>query len=200
VITGTHTIGSGAADDAPGAGEIGLHQPGHPARMTSEVRIRRATGADWPALWPLWHEVVAAGDTYTYARDTPSDEARGLWLPPAPAETWLAEDGAGAGGVLGTYLLKPNQPGAGSHVANAGFMVSGAARGRGLGRRLAEHCLDRAREAGYRAMQFNAVVATNTGAIALWRALGFEVVGTVPGAFGHPEYGYVDLKVMHRAL
>ncbi|HEV7823853.1 MAG TPA: GNAT family N-acetyltransferase [Mycobacteriales bacterium] len=166
--------------------------------MTSDVLIRRATAADWPALWPVWHEVVAAGDTYTYAPDTPPEVARRLWLPGPPAATWLAADEAGR--VLGTYLLKPNQPGPGSHVANAGFMVSGAARGRGLGRVLAEHCLDRAREAGYRAMQFNAVVATNAGAIALWRALGFEVVGTVPGAFRHPAYGDVDLHVMHREL
>jgi GNAT superfamily N-acetyltransferase len=171
--------------------------------MTSDVRIRRATDADWPALWPVWHEVVAAGETYTYARDTTAEEARGLWLPPAPAETWLAVETAGevgGGRVLGTYLLKPNQPGAGSHVANAGFMVPAAARGRGLGRVLAEHCLDRAREAGYRAMQFNAVVATNTGAVALWRVLGFDIVGTVPGAFRHPVHGFVDLYVMHRKL
>jgi ribosomal protein S18 acetylase RimI-like enzyme len=179
--------------------------------MTSDLGFRRAAEADWPVLWPLWHEIVAAGETYTYDRDTPSEEARGLWLPPKPAETWLAVGegrGSWAGGrgdgrgdaVLGTYLLKPNQPGGGAHVANAGFMVAAGARGRGTGRRLAEHCLTRARELGYLAMQFNAVVSTNTGAVALWRSLGFEIVGTVPGAFRHPAGGLVDLYVMHRDL
>jgi GNAT superfamily N-acetyltransferase len=161
------------------------------------VQLRRATDADWPQLWPVWHETVAAGDTYAYLPSTSSDEARRLWLPPPPAQTWLAEEG---GRVVGTYLLRPNAPGLGDHVANAGFMVAGAARGRGMGRLLAEHCLDRAREAGYLAMQFNAVVATNTGALALWRALGFDVVGTVPRAFRHPDAGLVDQYVMHREL
>jgi ribosomal protein S18 acetylase RimI-like enzyme len=165
--------------------------------------IRRAAIGDWPRLWPVWHETVAAGETYTYPRDTAEQDARELWLLPEPAETWLAEERAGeagGGSVCGTYLLKPNQPGAGAHVANAGFMVAGAARGRGVGGALAEHCLRRARERGYLAMQFNAVVSTNAGAVALWRALGFATVGTVPAAFRHPVHGLVDLYVMHRFL
>lgn len=158
--------------------------------------IRRAGEGDWSALWPTWHAVVAAGDTYTFAPDTASDDARALWLPPSPAETWLAEDG----GVHGTYVLKPNQLGPGAHVANASFMVASPAQGRGVGRALAEHCLDRARELGYAAMQFNAVVATNKRAIALWESLGFATVGRIPGAFRHPTEGEVDLLVMHRHL
>ena len=102
--------------------------------------------------------------------------------------------------VLGTYLLKPNQPGNGSHIANAGFMVSSAARGRGVGRAMGEHCLDQARAAGYLGMQFNAVVASNHGAIKLWYALGFETIGTVPRAFRHPVDGLVGLHIMYRDL
>lgn len=161
------------------------------------MQMRPAGEADWPDLWPIWHGVVRAGDTYTFAPDTRESEARSLWMLPPPAETWLA---AIDGVVAGTYLLKPNQPGLGAHVANAGFMVARAARGRGVGRAMAVHCLDRARELGYLAMQFNAVVATNTSAVALWERLGFTVIGTVPLAFRHAELGLVDLRIMHRFL
>jgi GNAT superfamily N-acetyltransferase len=163
---------------------------------TDRVDVRQATGADWPALWPVWHETVAAGDTYTYPPTTSQDTARAAWLPGAPAETWLAADGAT---VLGSYLLRPNFPGQGDHVANAGFIVARAARGRGVGRRLGEHCLARAAQLGYRGMAFNAVVAGNP-AVRLWESLGFTVVGRVPRAFRHPADGLVDLLVMYRDL
>ena len=102
--------------------------------------------------------------------------------------------------ILGTYILRSNQSGGGSHVANAGFMVSASARGRGLGRAMAEHCLSEARRFGFRAMQFNYVISTNTAAIRLWRDLGFEIVGTLASAFRHPDNGYVDVFVMYRSL
>jgi GNAT superfamily N-acetyltransferase len=117
-------------------------------------------------------------------------------LPP-PAEVWVAEE---RNRIVGTAILKPNQPGLGDHVANAGFMVDPAASGHGVGRRLAERILERAREVGYTAMQFNAVVGTNARAVALWRSLGFEIVGTVPGAFRHRVHGPVDLHIMYRRL
>jgi L-amino acid N-acyltransferase YncA len=158
---------------------------------------RPATEADWPAIWPIWHQVVAEGDTYTWPPDTTEAAAHDLWMLPPPAEVWVAVEDAT---VIGTALLKPNQPGPGDHVANAGFMVDAAAAGRGVGRRLAERILARAAEVGYRAMQFNAVVATNHRAIHLWRSLGFTVVGTVPGAFRHPVHGPTDLHIMHREL
>ena len=158
---------------------------------------RPATEADWPAIWPIWHRIVAAGDTYTWAPETGEAAAHDLWMLPPPAEIWVA---VGDGAVIGTALLKPNQPGLGDHVANAGFMVDPASVGRGVGRRLAERILARAAEAGYTAMQFNAVVATNTRAIHLWRSLGFAVVGTVPDAFRHPVHGPTDLHVMYRKL
>ncbi|MBF5033527.1 MULTISPECIES: GNAT family N-acetyltransferase [unclassified Micromonospora] len=162
------------------------------------MEIRTATPADWPLIWPFLREIVAAGETYTWPRDVTEEQARGLWMPPAPARTVVAV--APDGAVLGSAKLAPNQGGPGDHVANASFMVAPAAAGRGVGRALAAYVLDAARADGYRAMQFNAVVATNTRAVELWRSLGFEVIGRVPEGFRHPTRGYVDLLVMHRRL
>jgi len=164
--------------------------------VTGEVQVRQASVEDWPALWPVWHATVADADTYTYPPDATYDDARRAWLPGGPAETWLAHDGEA---VLGTYLLRPNFPGQGAHVANAGFMVSAAARGRGVGRLLAEHCLARASALGYTGMAFNAVVDGNP-ARRLWESLGFVEVGRLPRAFRHPSAGLVDLVVMYRDL
>ncbi|MEU4645144.1 GNAT family N-acetyltransferase [Micromonospora sp. NPDC023814] len=162
------------------------------------MMIRDATAEDWPRIWPFLREIVAAGETYTWPRDVDEERARTMWLVPPPGRTVVAVDPDGA--VLGSAKLVPNQLGPGDHVANASFMVAPTAGGRGLGRALGEHVLALARADGYRAMQFNAVVATNTRAVALWRSLGFEVVGRVPEAFRHPDQGYVDLLVMHRRL
>lgn len=162
----------------------------------ADVEIRTATAADWPGIWPIWRAVVAAGDTYVW-RGATEDEARALWMLPPPAEVLVA---VADGRVVGTAEIRPNQVGRGSHVANASFMVDPTAAGRGIGRALGEEVLVRARAAGYRAMQFNAVVATNTRALALWRSLGFAEVGRVPGAFAHATEGDVDLVVMHRSL
>ena len=162
-----------------------------------DVTIRRASDADWPALWPIWQAIVSAQETYAFDPFASSEQARRIWLADPPSETWLADlDGA----VVGTYNLHPNQAGPGSHVANAGFMVAPSARGQGLGRRLAEHCLARARDCGYLAMQFNSVVATNIGAVKLWQDLGFQIIGTVPQAYRHRTSGLVNIHVMHRPL
>lgn len=163
----------------------------------SRVAVRPATEADWPAIWPIVEAVVRAGETYTWPRDLTETTARTIWMQTPPGLTLVAVDGDQ---VLGSATIKPNQPGPGSHVANAGFMVGPAARGRGVGRLLGEAALDRARSAGFRAMQFNAVVETNTTAVALWRSLGFTVIGTVPDAFDHPALGLVGLHIMHRTL
>ncbi len=162
------------------------------------MEIRTATGDDWPAIWPFLRRIVAAGETYTWPRDVTEERARDMWLAPPPARVVVAVDADGT--VLGSAKLLPNQLGPGDHVANASFMVSPEAAGRGVGRALGEHLLELARTLGYRAMQFNAVVATNTRAVRLWESLGFAVVGRVPEAFRHPTEGYVDLLVMHRRL
>ncbi|WP_432562709.1 GNAT family N-acetyltransferase [Kineococcus sp. SYSU DK003] len=161
------------------------------------MEIREFTDADWVQVWPFFDEIVADGETYALPQGLTSERARQLWVDAPPWGTFVAvEDGV----VLGTAKSGPNRPGAGSHVATASFMVSPAARGRGVGRALAEHVLAWAREEGFLAMQFNAVVETNTAAVALWQGLGFAIVGTVPQAFDHPEHGYVGLHVMHRLL
>ena len=160
------------------------------------MTIRPATRADADAIWRIFHAVVAGGDTYTFLPDTPRDQAIEYFLGPGIA-AWVIED---AGGVIGMYKMIPNRIGLGSHVANASFMVDPSAHGRGAGRAMGEHCLDEARKAGYRAMQFNFVVSTNTVGVALWQKLGFEIVGTLPKAFRHSRLGYVDAYVMHRFL
>ena len=159
--------------------------------------IREYVDADWPSVWPIFREVVAAGDTYAYDPAWSSEQARAVWVEAPPSHTAVACDGPR---VLGTAKMGPNRPGPGSHVATASFMVACSARGLGVGRALGEYALSWARERGYAAMQFNAVVESNHAAVRLWQALGFQIVGTVPEAFEHPTLGRVGLHVMHRRL
>ena len=160
------------------------------------TEIRPTTAADWPGLWEIFRAVVATGDTYPYGPDSTEEEAKALWVD-APQATYVAvEDGR----MIGTYTLKPNQPALGAHVCNAGYMVAPDARGKGIGRALCIHSLDEARKLGFRSMQYNLVVSTNKGAIRLWTEMGFETVGTVPGAFNHATEGYVDALIMVRTL
>ena len=160
--------------------------------------IRPITEADWPAVYPVFREVVAAGETYAYPEGLSSSEAHDLWVESPPGVTVVAVSDDGT--VLGSAKSGPNRPARGSHVATASFMVSEGARGLGVGRALGEWVLAWARERGYAAMQFNAVVETNVAAVHLWRELGFEVVGTVPEAFSSRSQGRVGLHVMHRHL
>jgi len=162
------------------------------------VRIREATEADWPAIWPIVEAVARAGETYTYPRDLTEAGGRALWMQAPPGVTLVAVDDDDR--VLGTAKTGPNQMGPGSHMATGSFMVAEAARGQGVGRALGEAVIARAAADGYRAMQFNAVVEANRGAVRLWRALGFEIIGTVPEAFAHPAEGLVGLHIMHRRL
>src|SRR6185312_14906882 len=168
------------------------------ARIIPGVEIRDATAQDWPAIWPFLKEIVAAGETYAYDRDLGEEQARRLWMVGPPGRTIVAVDDAG--NVVGTANMYANRPGPGSHVASASFMVDPARAGRGTGRALGEAMLTWARQQGFRAVQFNAVVETNERAVKLWRSLGFEVIGTVPEAFAHPAHGYVGLHIMYRRL
>ena len=160
------------------------------------MQIRPVINADHDAIWNIFAEIIVAGDTYAFDPQMPREEALAYWFR-ADTHTYIAEENDS---VVGTYILRPNQSGPGSHVANAAFMVARDAEGAGVGRRMAEHCLTEARRMGFRGMQFNFVVSTNTRAIHLWNQLGFKIVGTLPGAFRHPEKGFVDVYVMYRSL
>lgn len=160
--------------------------------------IRDATPEDWSAIWPFFHRIVAAGETYAYDRDMDEAGGRRMWMIGAPGRTVVATDSGGT--VLGTANMYANRQGPGAHVASASFMVDPDKAGRGTGRALGEHMIEWARASGFRAIQFNAVVETNEAAVKLWRSLGFEVLTTVPEAFDHPAHGYVGLLIMHRFL
>jgi L-amino acid N-acyltransferase YncA len=159
--------------------------------------IRDATADDWAGIWPFFAEIVEAGETYAYPLPVTEESGRALWMEPPPARTVVAVEG---GELLGSAKMGPNRPGRGAHIATASFMVSPDGRGRGVGRALGEHVIDWAQAAGYHGMQFNAVVETNTAAVRLWTALGFEIIGTVPEAFDHARLGLVGLHVMYRPL
>jgi GNAT superfamily N-acetyltransferase len=161
------------------------------------VQIREYIDTDWPSVWPIFREVVTAGDTFAYDPAWSSEQAREVWVVDPPCLTVVACDGSW---VLGTAHMGPNRPGPGSHVVTASFMVASDARGRGIGRALGEYALSWAREQGYAAMQFNAVVESNHVAVRLWQVLGFHIIGTVPEAFEHPTLGRVGLHAMHRRL
>ena len=159
--------------------------------------IREYRDEDWPSVWSIFSDVVAARDTYVYDPEWSSDEARAVWVERPPGHTVVACEGPN---ILGTAKIGPNKAGPGSHVATASFMVAPDARGRGVGRALGEYAVSWAREQGYAAMQFNAVVESNVAAVRLWQALGFEIIGTVPEAFEHRDLGRIGLHIMYRRL
>jgi len=161
------------------------------------TNIRQLEDADWPVIWQIMEPVVRSGETYPYAMDMTSDQARGMWLDVTEA-AYVAEGDEGE--LLGTYYIKPNQPTLGAHVANCGYLVSAQARGRGIATAMCEHSQKEAVRLGYRAMQFNLVVKTNEASVYLWQKLGFDVIGALPGAFKHPHHGYVDAFVMYKVL
>jgi ribosomal protein S18 acetylase RimI-like enzyme len=160
------------------------------------VNIRPAVASDHDAIWAALEPVIRAGEVYALPRELTRDAALAYWLA-AAHEVFVAQlDGR----VAGTYYLRVNQLGGGSHVANCGYVTAQDAGGRGVARAMCAHSLDHARARGFRAMQYNFVVATNERAIALWQAMGFAIVGRLPAAFAHPALGDVDALVMYRSL
>src|SRR5258708_1910029 len=162
--------------------------------------VRPAQARDDDAIWGIIGPTIRAGETYALPRQMSRADALSYWKAPGH-EVFVAEQvGEGAGLVLGTYYIRTNQQGGGSHVANCGYMTAPAASGRGVARAMCAHSLEHARARGFRAMQFNLVVSSNERAVALWQSLGFEIVGRLAGAFDHPRLGLVDAVVMYRTL
>jgi L-amino acid N-acyltransferase YncA len=161
------------------------------------VIIRPADDSDWPRIWPFFHEIVLDGETYAFPEDLTLETGRGWWVEEPPGHTVVLEED---GRILGSAKMGPNRPGRGDHVGTASFMVDPTAQGRGVGRALASYVVEWHRAQGYAGIQFNAVVETNTAAVRLWQAFGFEIIGTVPGAFRSKAHGRVGLHVMYLAL
>jgi L-amino acid N-acyltransferase YncA len=159
------------------------------------MEIREATALDWPAIYPFWSSIVAAGETYAYPEGLSLEQAEPVWMGQHRVVVAVVD-----GQVAGSATMGPNRAGRGSHISTASFMVDPAYAGRGIGRALGEELVRWSREQGYRGIQFNAVVETNAAAVHLWQSLGFQILTTVPGAFRHPVHGYVGLHVMFQSL
>ncbi|QSB04226.1 GNAT family N-acetyltransferase [Natronoglycomyces albus] len=163
------------------------------------MHIRDAHAEDWPHMWAFMRPVIEAGETYPYERDRAENVVREFWMndsSPRATLVSVTDDGA----ITGTAEIHPNQPGQGAHIANAGFIVNAAYTGQGVGRALGNAVLERARSEGYHAMQFNAVVETNSHAVALWHSLGFRTLAVVPDGFNHPTHGLVGMHIMYQKL
>ena len=170
--------------------------PPHDPSLHDSPHIRPATAADHDAIWAVLEPVIRQGETFALPRDMDRAGALAFWCAPGN-DVFVAEVG---GEVAGSYFLHPNHQGGGAHVANGGYVTAIYARGRGIARAMCQHSLDRARACGYRAMQYNIVVSTNERAVRLWQAMGFAIVGRLPGAFAHPTLGDVDALVMFQKL
>ncbi|MBU2491952.1 MAG: GNAT family N-acetyltransferase [Bacteroidetes bacterium] len=160
------------------------------------MQIRKAGKSDFEYIYPLVAEVFANGDTYVFPGNLSRGEIFDIWMKNIQIVYVAVEDGK----ILGTYYIKPNQPGHGSHVCNAGYIVSAEERGKGIGKSMCLHSLEEAKMLGYKAIQYNLVVSTNKGAVKLWESCGFEIVGTLPKSFNHKKLGYVDAYVMYKEL
>ena len=161
------------------------------------INIRKFVKNDWADTWQIIEPVFRAGETYAFSPDITEDESHNLWIE-VPAATFVAVDENKD--IVGTYYIKKNQPGLGSHICNCGYIVAEQARGQGIASAMCEHSQREAISRGFRAMQYNLVVSSNEGAVRLWQKLGFEVIGTVPEAFHHHRLGYVDAYVMYKKL
>ncbi len=160
------------------------------------MHIRQAENKDFNKIWPIFHEIVSAGETYAYPMETTMEQAEKIWMQ-IPHKTYVAEEN---GEIAGTYYIKANQPGQGSHVCNCGYMVASHARGKGIATLMCMHSQKKAVELGYKAMQFNFVASSNKNAVRLWQKLGFDIAGRVPKAFNHPAKGFIDALMMYKWL
>jgi GNAT superfamily N-acetyltransferase len=161
------------------------------------VIIRVATNQDWTSIYPFYAAIMAEGRTYPFPEGQTLEEARPWWMEQPPGRTVVAVSGDV---IIGSAKMGPNRPGRGAHIATASFVVDPAQQGKGVGRALGQYVLDWCRAEGFRGIQFNAVVESNHRAVHLWQSLGFDVIGTVPETFDHPDDGLVGLHVMYQRL
>jgi L-amino acid N-acyltransferase YncA len=163
--------------------------------------VTEATDADWSGIWEIFHDVVQGQDTYAYAPETTEAEAREMWMGKGKyatgAAAFVVKDGQK---IIGTFSLRANHFGQGSHVANGAYMVHKDYRGQGVARAMCLFSMEEAARRGFQSMQYNYVVSTNTAAVALWQLLGFKIIGISPKSFRHGTLGYVDIYIMHRFL
>ena len=160
------------------------------------VKICPATEADKPAVWGIIKAVIAGGDTYVFDPETPEEEMISYWFSPEK-HVYVADEN---GEILGTYWLKANQPGLGDHIGNGAYMVSPEAKGKKIGKMMAQHSIEEAKRIGYHAIQFNFVVKSNTVAVNLWKSVGFDIIGEIPDAFRHKLHGLTNAYIMYRKL
>jgi len=160
------------------------------------LEIRKATAEDKSQVWEIINEVLSKGDSYTFAPGSPREKMLAFWFA-EDKETYVAEIEKK---IVGTFFIKSNQPDLGSHICNAGYMVSSEAKGKGIGRKMAEFSFEEARKLGYQAMQYNFVVKSNEIAVKLWLTLGFEIIGEIPEAFQHKDFGLTNALIMYRQL
>ena len=152
---------------------------------------------DYDGVWEIFLDVISRGDVFSFLPETPKSDLKKLWFADN-MDTFVAVDNSGK--IIGSYYIKPNQPGLGNHIANGGYMVHPEVKGKGIGRLLCQHSIDFAREKGYSGMQFNMVVSTNASAVKLWKSFGFSIIGTIPQAFRHQKLGLVDAYIMYKSL
>lgn len=177
------------------------------------LEIRKATEEDKPEIWKIIKAVIATGDTYTFAPDSGEEELLGFWMSPekwtyvavwteAPKSAGILSDDLqhSRGKIVGTFFLKANQPGLGAHVGNAGYMVAPEAKGKRVGRAMAEFSLEESRRLGFHSMQFNFVVKSNAVAVKLWQDIGFKIIGEIPEAFNHARDGLTNAYIMYQKL
>ena len=160
------------------------------------IEIRKAVPADSEQLWDIIRRVISTGDTYAFSPDTPKEAMLAYWCGPDKHTYVALLDGA----VAGTLMMKDNQPGLGSHIANAGYMTSPGFFGKGIGKAMGEFSIHEAKRLGYLAMQFNIVVKSNERAVALWQKLGFQIIGEIPDAFNHRVNGLTNALIMYRKV
>ncbi len=160
------------------------------------IEIRKAVPSDDDDIWNIIHEVISTGDTYVFSPGSSKEKMLGYWCGD-DKYTYVALTG---NKLLGTFMMKDNQPDLGSHIANAGYMTAPEAFGNGIGKAMGEFSIEEARRLGYKAMQFNIVVKSNERAVALWKKLGFDIIGEIPDAFNHQENGYTNAYIMYRKI